>query len=334
MRPTTGSRRGFTLIELLVVIAIIAVLIGLLMPAVQGARESARRAQCTNNLKQIGLALHGYETTHGSFPIGVLRSAPAPACTTNWRYTLFTYMLPSLEQTNLHNSINFNVTTSSIRNVTALETSLAVYLCPSDLPSQGKLNGPGELKSIGESQGSYAGVAGTTEVFRYVYTQQSGKNASRCFVIEANGAFGVNFNFKAREFLDGLSNTLFVGETSRYRNEPSSIFNVWDQGDWFGDGLSANSSRPQGIAYAVPTINAPASLDDVSPIIDPDPFSWWQKPQALLYGQFGFRSQHPGGANFVMADGSIKFLKSTISMPIYRALSTRSGKEVVGSDAY
>src|SRR5213080_2617439 len=109
------QRRGFTLIELLVVIAIIAVLIALLLPAVQAAREAARRAQCVNNLKQVGLALHNYESALGTFPFGIRQNDPANGCGTHWRHSLFTFALPYIEAGNLANSINFTGTANSIR---------------------------------------------------------------------------------------------------------------------------------------------------------------------------------------------------------------------------
>jgi prepilin-type N-terminal cleavage/methylation domain-containing protein/prepilin-type processing-associated H-X9-DG protein len=318
--------RGFTLIELLVVIAIIGVLISLLLPAVQSAREAARRAQCTNNMKQIGLALHNYESANGVFPWGVLRNSIQDNCTTAWRFTWSTAILNELEGGAQFNTINFTGATNSIRNVSAYNFRIASYVCPSDEVSMAT---PSNFP--GYSQGSYSGMAGYIEIWRYSYLTF---NADICRRIDANGIFGLNRNRRIADVRDGTSNTLFVGETSRFRNEPQSIFNFWNSGFWVGDGLSAVSSRTAGIAYAVPRINAPASLGDVIPIIDPDPFIWYQKPEALTYGQFGFRSQHPGGANFLMGDGSVKFIKESIDMGVYRSLSTYLGNEAVSSDAY
>ncbi len=123
-----APRRGFTLIELLVVIAIIAVLIALLLPAVQAAREAARRSQCVNNLKQMGLALHNYESVQSTFPIGLVRyTLPLCDANSNRRHTMFSSMLPYLEQTNVYNSLNLNFGANSIANITAQEAKIGAY---------------------------------------------------------------------------------------------------------------------------------------------------------------------------------------------------------------
>jgi prepilin-type N-terminal cleavage/methylation domain-containing protein/prepilin-type processing-associated H-X9-DG protein len=337
MPDTRGSRRGFTLIELLVVISIIGLLISLLLPAVQAAREAARRSQCTNNLKQMCLALHSYEGVHGTFPIGIIRYTP-PLCdaNSNRRHTLFAAILPHMEQINLYNSFNFSRGAGHIVNVTAQEARLGVYICPSDFEATAPLNTRGQPPQyIGVNQGSYSGVAGTTELFRYRYVPPTNQN--QCNHIEGDGTFVINFQYPLAGIRDGTSNTLFLGETSRYIRQPASFQNAWNYGEWFSlvnapPGSSA--SLPMGIAYTVPRINAPLSHADVIPIIDPDPFSWWQKPEALQYGEFGFRSQHPGGAQFAFGDGSVKFLKQGIDLSVYRGLGTRKGREVIGADQY
>jgi prepilin-type N-terminal cleavage/methylation domain-containing protein len=337
MPVTRRSRRGFTLVELLVVISIIGLLVSLLLPAVQAARETARRAQCTNNLKQMCLALHSYEGAHGIFPIGVVRYTP-PQCdaNSNRRHTLFAAILPHMEQINLFNSFNFSHGAGHIANVTAQETRVAAYICPSDFPAAAPLNAPGQpLQYIGVNQGSYSGVAGTTELFRYRYVAPA--NQPNCNHIEGDGTFVISFQYRLAGIQDGTGSTLFLGETSRYVRQPPSFQNAWNYGEWFSlvnAPAGSDASLPMGIAYTVPEINAPLSHTDVIPIIDPDPFSWWQKPEAVAYGEFGFRSQHPGGALFVFGDGSVRFLKQGIDMNVYRALGTRSGHEVVGADQY
>lgn len=334
-----SRRSGFTLIELLVVIAIIAVLISLLLPAVQSAREAARRAQCVNNLKQIGLALHNYESAQGSFPIGLIRYVP-PACDTasNRRHTLFAMILPYLEQSNIHAGLNFDFSSGSSRNVTAQEILVNAFVCPSDERSTGPINTPTSSGSIGVNQGSYAGSAGTIELFRYRY---STANAGNCRHIDGDGAFVISFNYGINNITDGTSNTLFVGEASRFRGQPASWQFTWSNGDWwaiFNAPAGTLTSATHGIAYSAVRPNSPLQLTgpnaDVAPIIDPDPFTWWTKPTAQSYGSFGFRSQHPGGVNFMFGDGSVRFIKSTIDLSTYRALSTRRGGEVISADAY
>jgi prepilin-type N-terminal cleavage/methylation domain-containing protein/prepilin-type processing-associated H-X9-DG protein len=321
------SRRGFTLIELLVVIAIIAVLIALLLPAVQAAREAARRAQCVNNLKQIGLALHNYESSFGTFPFGVMYEySSSNGCGYHWRYTLFMYALATMEGGNQYNTINFSGATNSVRNITAFNFRVASFVCPSDLRSD-----PTPSTYPGYSQGSYAGMAGYTEMWRWLL----GTDPSMCNRITGNGTFILEKVRRISEITDGTSNTTFVGEFSRFKNEPSSIFNFWNSGEWFGDGIGPGSSRSCGIAYSAVKPNAPAQIGGVEPIIDNlGPFLWWQDPRALTYGQFGFRSLHPGGLNFLFGDGSVKFIKETIDMGTYRALSTNAGAEVISSDSF
>lgn len=336
MGTRAKSRRGFTLIELLVVIAIIAVLIALLLPAVQAAREAARRAQCVNNLKQVGLALHNYESSYGSFPFGILEDIPAAPtgtssspCGSDWRHTLFTYALATMEQGNLYNSINFTGAANSVRNITALNTLVGSFTCPSDMKSI-----PTPAGYPGYSQGSYAGMAGYIELFRYRYNP--GTNDDICRRIDGNGAFVINRAKRIAQLTDGLSNTTFVGEKSRYINEPASIWNEWNSGEWFGDGNpNSVASRPQGIAFSTIQPNSPYRTDGVEPLIDANgPLLWYTYAPAMSYGQFGFNSNHPGGLNFLFADGSVKFLKSTINMVTYRALSTIAGGEVVSADSF
>jgi prepilin-type N-terminal cleavage/methylation domain-containing protein/prepilin-type processing-associated H-X9-DG protein len=335
-----SRRSGFTLIELLVVIAIIAVLISLLLPAVQSAREAARRAQCVNNLKQTGLALHNYESAQGSFPIGLIRyTMPLCDANSNRRHTLFAMILPYMEQGNLYAGLNFDFGANSIRNITAQETFVNAYVCPSDERSTGPLNpAGGPLTSIGVNQSSYAGSAGTIELFRYRY---STANASNCRHIDGDGAFVISFNYGINNITDGTSNTLFIGEASRFRGQPGSWQFPWNYGEWFslvGAPAGSSTSATHGIAYSAVRPNAPLQLTgpntDVAGIIDPDPFTWWTKQTAQTYGSFGFRSQHPGGVNFMFGDGSVRFIKSTIDLSTYRALSTRRGGEVISADAY
>ena len=356
----TRTQRGFTLIELLVVIAIIGVLIALLLPAVQSAREAARRAQCTNNLKQIGIALHNYESTTQSLPIGDLRNAttgygqamsPGSPCGQNIWVSWMTFILPYVEQGSQSAAYNFDVAATWFKNRTARTSAVSSFICPSDSLADDVMDG-----WFTTYQTSYAGMAGLTD--SSLYTWSGTTNADRCNAIQTEGPFGRNYSYKFSHIRDGLSNTILIGETSRFINEPAgSHFNfgasggAWGGPVWGGTRAWDGDVRITGLAYAVPRINAGpviqttaqppysggvayACMRSGGPIAS-RATSWANTPApygCTEMGQWGFRSQHPGGANFLFGDGSVRFLKETINMPTYRALSTRKGGEVTSAD--
>ena len=370
MQTTRKVRRGFTLIELLVVIAIIGVLIALLLPAVQAAREAARRAQCTNNLKQLGLALANYESAVGSFPAGSVgrQENPLNCAVTSRGYSLFAAILNSMELGNIYNAINFGLTAGGnteigvhggSANRTALVSQVASFICPSDFKQT-----PYEpsVSRNGYGQSSYAGMAGTINTAQWYcgcpVSYVGGACVGKVYE-EPNGMFSSNFWFKIADIRDGTSNTIFVGETSRFKNDPDQVFNTWSRALYFGSNFPGGSTtRPQGFAFSAPKINAPFQGQDLTnfppiagtpSITDPvngDADNWLfvSTPNYLQLGQYGFRSQHPGGANFLYGDGSVHFLKDTIDMGsqnyvvgnvnigVFRKLSTRSGGEIVSAD--
>ena len=344
-----NARRGFTLIELLVVIAIIGVLIALLLPAVQAAREAARRSQCTNNLKQMGLALHNYESTQGSFPMGGMRwDRNFDGCVTDWKHTWQDYIMPFLEQGTTYNTFNFSRPWNSITQNTAFDTNVAVYLCPSD--SRYTQEPVGFVQYV---QTSYAAVRGGTENIYYSWgTPTTQPNANRCGAIDSEGLFGTNVVYRIADISDGTSQTLAVGETSRFNADAStaSPFNMGNVlGAWGGPGITGwtNDVRVTGGAYTVPKINSQPDKLNSGPSIGStcggpfatpqfgNPIGWATIPNPCQNnGQFGFRSNHPGGANFLFCDGSVKFLKSTINTQTLQALGSRNLGEVVSADAY
>jgi prepilin-type N-terminal cleavage/methylation domain-containing protein/prepilin-type processing-associated H-X9-DG protein len=345
--------RGFTLIELLVVIAIIAVLIALLLPAVQAAREAARRAQCVNNLKQIGLGLANYESANGVFPPGVFSINEATAedgCGNARLHTLFSAILPQLEQPGVYNAINFSLPAGghvgpygiamdpgAIQS-TAFNATISSFICPSDLPNLAK-NPSGSTNTY--SKTSYAGVSGNNDIFHWYY----GCNPGQVY-IEGDGMFGWDRAYTISSITDGTSNTMFVGEESRFKNDPDAFFQAWNRGGWFGS--SGGGARSNAIATTTPRLNAGFLVPD--PGGDSTYFDQWYLNPAgtyLQFGQFGFRSQHPGGGNFLFGDGSVRFIKDSINIiggldptnnlptfGVYRKLATRGGGEVISSDAY
>ncbi|WP_435019077.1 DUF1559 domain-containing protein [Tundrisphaera sp. TA3] len=336
---------GFTLIELLVVIAIIGALIALLLPAVQAAREAARRAQCTNNLKQMMLGLSNYESALGRYPPAVFARTvtnPYSAVTCDdknqFKTSLFLMITPYIDRAIVANAYNFSLPAIDARtgsNYTTLSARIDTYLCPSDTPAEVLRNGEWY------AQGSYAAVIGNTDVLIYSYTSAY---PEYCNSIVPDGMFGRNHTFAIVDVADGLSQTVFLGDFSRFPNElPGTASapnnkNFYTAPDLYTDAFGATSRRPQGMAYTVPRINATAALPpaSISAIMAAGGGSsgWRNSPDAQAYGQFGFRSNHPGGANFAFGDGSVRFLKQTIATRTYQALGTRAGGEIVGADEF
>jgi len=336
------------LIELLVVIAIIAVLISLLLPAVQSAREAARRAHCVNNLKQLGIALHNYHDVNSVFPIASQEYGNWERTCTYWPrgHSLFTAILPYVEQSPIFNAVNFSFVANADTpqygvmpgrvQVTALQTQIKTFICPSE-PSEMTYRHP----DFPASQTSYGAVLGYKDTIRWSFACPN--------QVPPDGVFGLSYSARLSSISDGTSNTMFVGEASRFRNEVETWYNEWSCAIWWGSSIDG-VSRLAAVATTAPKLNANLQIPDPNPtysltgdvdswIYDPDP-----KLNALNAGQFGFRSQHPGGANFLFGDGSVRFLKETIDMGspryadrnpgVYRKLSTKEGGEVVSADAY
>jgi prepilin-type N-terminal cleavage/methylation domain-containing protein/prepilin-type processing-associated H-X9-DG protein len=320
-------RTGFTLIELLVVIAIIGVLIALLLPAVQSAREAARRIQCVNNLKQLGLALHSYQDALGSFPVTTIRHLGDPtciACGYGALYTFRTLMLPQIEQGALYNAINFTYLFSPYGfgdtqryplNTTAAATLVSVFTCPSD--RMGVVGTTGYGSSITNTEvpdANYMASAGTKIALGNTWDG----HAPPCTAAADDGAMYEFRAVKLNELTDGTSNTILLGEMGR---GPQGV----GMGDWFA-GWDAVVQRLSSVginrAYTAPFPYA----DRMTPSANPP----LQGPQSSM----GFGSYHPGGANFAFADGSVKFVKETSDLRILIALGTRAGREVVSASDY
>jgi prepilin-type N-terminal cleavage/methylation domain-containing protein/prepilin-type processing-associated H-X9-DG protein len=326
------QRRGFTLIELLVVIAIIAVLIALLLPAVQAAREAARRMQCTNNLKQIGLAMHNYHDTVGTFPPGHRASVNG-----TWQ----TFVLPYLEGTPTYNAYNHSgrylnpdgtknpdgsLRYGGAANTTVTRTRFNSLLCPCDTPYA-----PG-----GITQHNYAVNFGNAGLFQELQKSTNGISYATPYYPNGNW-LGAPFsdsdpsNYPSRQktynvstITDGTSNTLMASEVIQSADSSFRGYSWWGDAACFETWLAPNSPLPdvtQGYCSTLfPLIALPSP-----------PCTNTTGTQGPTYAA---RSRHPGGVNATLCDGSVKFIKNTISINIWRALSTSQGGEIVSSDAF
>jgi prepilin-type N-terminal cleavage/methylation domain-containing protein/prepilin-type processing-associated H-X9-DG protein len=324
-------RSAFTLIELLVVIAIIAVLIALLLPAVQSAREAARRIQCVNNEKQIGLALHNYVDSFNVLPaseMGFLGLANGP------NYSALSMILPFMEQTTLYNAINFSQLDmaatgppTSDPNGTAYLTTINGLVCPSDVYNP--------HPTIG-AQTNYMADMGSGIVW------QSSLFAPNTTLPMPNGVFYGNSATRLAEITDGLSNTGFFGERMVGDGTTGVISPIADVFFDPGAPLTPDDAMAQCLAL---NINNPANQ---LPMIMGVPWIDGQHitlhvttPNTRSCGFFIVNravmpasSKHPGGTNMLFGDGSVKFLKDSISLQTYRALGTRNGGEVVSADSF
>jgi len=361
---------AFTLVELLVVIAIIGLLVALLLPAVQAAREAARRMQCSNNLKQIGLALHQHHDALGFIPgLALCGSGPEdynPGMQNIWYEFRHTppsvYLLPYVEQKalwdiwNIHLAGTDDTTPGQPGGQTNLQLAnrrMKVFTCPSMPPPMNPVFNC--WSSYGWSRGNYdihdsrqpddIGPPANS----YGYTHSDGtfgtafdgglKGESAAAISAANGPNTTNwlphqqFKFSWRQFTDGLSSTLAVGElphiikgfnTTKVNSVsigttavPSTGFTAWgaDDGDYFCEGTTnVRINTLSGPYYARTMIGNTAQLRDVI----------FNSPN------FSFRSTHPGGAQFTLCDGSVRFIQENINMPTYKALGSKDGGETVG----
>ncbi len=348
-----GRGGGFTLIELLVVIAIIAILIGLLLPAVQKVRDAASRMSCQNNLKQIGLALHNYHDANGKFPPAKINSGSAQDATQNfyqgragtflnrgnqqvakvYSHTGFTLLLPYIEQDNLYRQYDFSIPSTheswdgysanghqpgdlanypngvtGTSNQAVVGTNVKIYVCPSD-------EGPPPVENYSLSGGYWAYSGPSQRRSNYLFNCYKATDYTSSYSPGSSsaGPFGTNGAASLQQIRDGTSNTIAVGEARQ--QQCSTYF-----GPRWGAGVHT------AVHGYVPDyrfhINYPAGKD-TSLCYSSDP-----RIQILQYA-WGFGSWHTGGANFVMCDGSVHFLPDAMSFPVFQALCSINGGEVV-----
>ncbi|MFO0910375.1 MAG: DUF1559 domain-containing protein [Isosphaeraceae bacterium] len=312
-------RQGFTLIELLVVVSIIGVLVALTVPAVQGARESAHRAQCVNNLKQIGIALQQYMTRRGVLPPGYVSNYDASArVETGPGWGWGSMILPDLEQQALSNAIVFERRISDPACSTVRTLPVAAFLCPSDAMPRVWTAGSGSADvvkgTLVEQFLPLCEVAGSNYVGVFGISEPG---------VDGEGVFFRNSSIRAAQITDGLSNTVCVGERSILLRHGRG------QATWVGSVSGANFFSCTGVG-------------------DPDAEGGCVKEDAsgMVLGHTGeghgpgdpagdvnqFLSRHGRCANFLFCDGHVRMLNQTMDYGVYKALSTRAGKEIVPAD--
>jgi len=300
------SRTGFTLIELLVVIAIIAILIALLLPAVQQAREAARRTQCKNNLKQIGLAIHNYHDVYTVFPNvnagGMDYSSLSGA-------SLFASILPMIEQGAAYNLYDFNLANSDPVNQQVAGQHLPFYLCPSS-PLRRQV--PSCDSDSGRAPGNYAVCIGSLDFNQYWPFYGLPRPELNGAIVYTDSSPGKT---RFRDMIDGTTNTLLIGETAY--NLPDYLFT---------SGSCNGQSRYSFTYWANPYPGSTACTTQYAfnphdirddGLYDPN----WVR---------SFRSDHVGGVQFTLVDGSVRFISENIDAETLDALATRNGGEVVG----
>jgi prepilin-type N-terminal cleavage/methylation domain-containing protein len=328
------ARAGFTLVELLVVIAIIGILIGMLLPAVQQVRETARRSACSNNLKQIALAVHNYESTFGSLPASWLTAG-----TSIDGWSAQAQILPFLEQVNVYDKIDFKLNYGAnppinIDGVTLPISAarISTYLCPSELKDEPRFDSSGNREHYPLN---YAANAGEWFIYDPV-TKKFG-----------NGVIVANQKLKMGSIYDGTSNTLLFGEVKGYTpyfrdaNDTGVLPIPTDSNAMIsiGGNFKTNSGHTEWVDgrvhqssfTSVFTPNTPVPHTDVGGVVyDVD---WTnhregKTPLVKTFAAVTSRSYHPGGVNSSRVDGSVRFETDRIDLALWRALSTRDGGEV------
>ncbi len=311
-------RRAFTLIELLVVIAIIGVLVALLLPAVQQAREAARRTQCKNQLKQVAIAIHNYESTATCFPPGQIRVGFASMPRVRG-WSMFVQLLPYMDQVPLYNTWDFaNPLTNETNGNTAIK--LAVLICPSATLSQNPYT---KTSGVKYAVSSYGGNGGT-QSHPPAATSGDGMFAGSGPPITTPPTVQHPL-VRIPDVLDGLSNTLLLGERNHYDPVYDAYFTAGKtMNPMAGWGFWAPSGGQMGL-----TDVTMSSFAEINYLIPPGLGTVTNSTEETLR-LCSFGSQHTGGAQFALADGSVRFISEDISTTTFRSLTTRRGGEVIG----
>lgn len=309
---------GFTLIELLVVITIIGILVGLLLPAVQGAREAARRMHCSNNIRQMGLALHNYEASHRAFPPGFISRVtgpwpggannPIPEAGPGWSF--FALMLPQLEQSSLHGSINFNLPITASANHAARSTRVSTFQCPSDAWNDPVIVWPNSIGINDLAHSSYIGCLGggnpaNAPGYSAIYEEQP-----------FNGMFHRNVAIRHADISDGTSNTIGLGERASMFAPNGWAGVIPNAQTVFSTRIAQNRGQVVGQtarpAITMATVHVRSG-----------------GPNAPTGSPGGFWSPHTGGCLFMLMDGSTHTISTNVDMQVYRAMAGRNDGQAV-----
>ena len=367
LKSSRRSRPGFTLIELLVVIAIIAVLIALLLPAVQSAREAARRAQCINNLKQLGLAVHNYHSTYNVIPADGMFLGPAYGQVVGasegwgWNASWAVSLMPNVEQQQLYNAYNFNRAADSQPNNTVGFSQVASLLCPSD----NQKTRPADPWGASSYHGNHGGP-GILKNWSGTIVQNNTNNPRAWWGGDANMGF---FGFES--VTDGTSNTALFSERLLGATGNPTVFTGTSDGKrgiflaayngTYNQGPTANPVAALAACKSIPSsqgsagsylsgahwslsfpwhtsntafnmFNTPNGTSCYTNQEGPpgNPGNPWGGTGSMITAT----SNHPGGVNMCMTDGSVRFIKDTVAPQTWWAIGTKSGGEVISADSY
>lgn len=297
--PQAPRRKpGFTLIELLVVIAIIAILVSIMLPAVQSAREAARRSQCRNNLMQFGIAFHNYSMTYEMLPPGTVNeSGPIVTEPNGYHMSWIVQLLPVMEQRNLFEQVDFGHSVYSAENAMVRAIQFSIVSCPSDYDGRYSIEGVGQVQASNYAA-SYGGSKDTI----------SDRN---------NGLLYLNSSIRFRQIRDGSSNTILAGEKIHPRKG--------DDLGWMSGTVATLRNTGIGINLSPDVISEFETPDDEldAGIAVPT------EDTKITIASGGFSSRHPGGSVFLLADGSIRFLSASIDRSLYSHLGNREDRQIL-----
>jgi prepilin-type N-terminal cleavage/methylation domain-containing protein len=296
-------RRGFTIVELLIVVAIIGILIALLLPAVQAAREAARRSQCSNNFRQVGIALHNYEGIERKLPPGHQGSSCEPWDTAapplSVRWTWSAWILPHLEGNPLYDKIDFN--SSPHVQPDTIKVNVPAYLCPSDPQGTEWIRFTASL--VGDDQAARTNMDASIDSVEFRCANATwplSRNHIKHVNDRPDGVFANWSGYRLNDILDGLSNTIFIMEVT-------------------GGGVGSRAGHPWCISDVNDTAGGINGLNTIP------------GDNTYDFSNSGPSSYHPGGCHFLLGDGSARFLNETIAAPTLKAITTRARGEVTGA---